>query len=91
MKYKKPPNLLSEIKIIIDEQRKKWLKEDKKRELMFVLVGANQVELQHGISESLAGRAAVFNMFSMTQLESQQINGNLFNPDIKELLKRANN
>ena len=74
----KAPNLLSEIKIIIDEQRKKWLKEDKKRELMFVLTGSNQFELQNGISESLAGRAAVFNMFSMTQLESQKINGNFF-------------
>ena len=86
----KAPNLLSEIKIIIDEQRKKWLKENKERELMFVLTGSNQFELQQGISESLAGRAAIFNMSSMTQLESQDIKGDLFNPDISELLKKAN-
>ena len=60
----KAPKLLNEIEITIDEQRKKWLKEDKKRELMFVLTGSNQFELQQGISVSLAGRAAVFNMFS---------------------------
>ena len=86
----KAPNLLSEIKIIIDEQRKKWLKENKERELMFVLTGSNQFELQQGISESLAGRAAIFNMSSMTQLESQDIIGDLFNPDISELLKKTN-
>ncbi len=86
----KAPNLLSEIKIIIDEQRKTWLKENKKRELMYVLTGSNQFELQQGISESLAGRAAVFNMSSMNQIESQGLSGSLFNPRIKELLEKEN-
>ena len=86
----KAPNLLSEIKIIIDEQRKTWLKENKKRELMYVLTGSNQFELQQGILESLAGRAAVFNMSSMNQIESQGLSGSLFNPRIKELLEKEN-
>ena len=86
----KAPNLLSEIKIIIDEQRKIWLKENKERELMYVLTGSNQFELQQGISESLAGRAAVFNMSSMNQIEAQGLSGSLFKPSIKELLEKEN-
>lgn len=86
----KAPNLLSEIKIIIDEQRKTWLKENKERELMYVLTGSNQFELQQGISESLAGRAAVFNMSSMNQIEAQGLSGSLFKPSIKELLEKEN-
>ena len=87
----KAPNLLSEIKVIIDEQRKKWLKNNEPRELMYILTGSNQFELQQGISESLAGRACVFNMASMNQLEIQGLTGTLFNPDIKELLDKESN
>ena len=64
----KAPNLLSEIKIKIDEQRKIWMKSNQTRQLMYVLTGSNQFELQAGISESLAGRVAVFNMSSLTQI-----------------------
>ena len=46
----KAPNLLSEIKIAIDEQRKTWLKSNHPRQLMYVLTGSNQFELQAGIS-----------------------------------------
>lgn len=84
----KAPNILSEIKILIDNERLRCLKENKKRELMFVLTGSNQFELQEGISESLAGRVAVFNMASMTQIEALNLSGNMFTPDIKVLLER---
>ncbi len=86
----KAPDLLSEIKVIIDEQRKIWLKENKDRELMYVLTGSNQFELQQTISESLAGRAAVLNMSSMNQIESQGLSGTQFIPKIKELLEKEN-
>lgn len=86
----KAPDLLSEIKVIIDEQRKIWLKENKDRELMYVLTGSNQFELQQTISESLAGRAAVLNMSSMNQIESQGLSGTQFTPKIKELLEKEN-
>ena len=83
----KAPNLLSEIKIAIDEQRKTWLKSNHPRQLMYVLTGSNQFELQAGISESLAGRAAVFNMSSLTQIEAAGLLGSPFIPDISLLLK----
>ena len=86
----KASNLFSYIKIIIDEQRIEWMKNNQNRQLMYVLTGSNKFELQNGISESLAGRTAVLDMGSMTQLEALKIEGNLFKPDIKDLLEKEN-
>lgn len=83
----KAPGLLSEIKIVIDEQRKKWLDGNESRQLMYVLTGSNQFELQSAITESLAGRACVLNMYSMTQMEASGHKGFPFNPNIQELIK----
>ena len=49
----KEPGLLNEIKRIVDEQRRSWMKNGEQRRLMFVLTGSNQFELQEGIVESL--------------------------------------
>ena len=87
----KAPNLFSYIKIIIDEQRIEWMKNNQNRQLMYVLTGSNQFELQNGISESLAGRTAVFDMSSMTQFEALKIEGNLFKPNINDLLEKEKN
>lgn len=87
----KAPNLLSEIKIKIDEQRKTWMKSNQTRQLMYVLTGSNQFELQAGISESLAGRVAVFNMSSLTQIEALGLSGHPFIPDISLLLEKEKN
>jgi len=86
----KAPKLLNEIKKIVDNQRLKWLTGDEKRRLMYILTGSNQFELQQGISESLAGRAAIIDMSSLTMMESRQIEGGLFNPDIKHLISQEN-
>ncbi len=83
----KAPILLSEIKRIVDEQRYLWMKEDKPRELMYVLTGSNQFELQEGISESLAGRTAVLNMSGLTQMEKRSIPGGPFSVDFDYLLR----
>lgn len=87
----KAPNLLSEIKIKIDEQRKIWMKSNQTRQLMYVLTGSNQFELQAGISESLAGRVAVFNMSSLTQIEALGLSGHPFIPDVSLLLEKEKN
>ena len=67
----KEPGLLNEIKRIVDEQRRFWMKNGEQRRLMFVLTGSNQFELQEGIAESLAGRTAVINMAGFTQMEKR--------------------
>ena len=79
---------LSEIKKIVDEQRRTWMKNNEPRRLMFVLTGSNQFELQEGISESLAGRTAVINMSGFTQTEKRGISGALFTVDLQELLNK---
>lgn len=84
----KAPGLLNEIKIKIDEQRLLWLKADEKQQLMYVLTGSSRFELQQGISESLAGRCGLIDMASFSQVEKYQVGASLFNPDIRNLIKR---
>ena len=82
----KVPKLLDEIKKRIDEQRLIWLKTKTKRQLMYILTGSNKFELQQGISDSLAGRCGIIEMTSFSQIEKSKVKGNLFNPDIQNLL-----
>ncbi len=84
----KAVGLLSEIKKIVDKQRRIWMKNNEPRRLMFVLTGSNQFELQEGISESLAGRTAVINMSGFTQTEKRGISGSLFDIDMQRLLNK---
>ena len=85
----KAPGLLSEIKIKIDEQRKKWLKEGSDRRLMYVLTGSNRFELQEGISESLAGRCGIIEMAPLSQREKYSGVGAEFTGEVEELKKLA--
>jgi len=84
----KAPVLLNEIKIQIDNQRLKWLKEGTDRELMYILTGSNQFKLQEGISESLAGRCGIIDLSSFSQAEKFNSRGEDFDPDIDVLLQR---
>ena len=84
----KVPELLDEIKMIIDRQRLLWLKSGEQRQLMYVLTGSNRFELQQGISESLAGRCGVIEMTSFSQAEKRGSSSAKFDPDIHYLLQR---
>ncbi|MBR0418217.1 MAG: ATP-binding protein [Erysipelotrichaceae bacterium] len=84
----KAPKLLNEIKRIVDEQRRIWMRNNQKRELMYILTGSNQFDLQTQVSESLAGRTAVLEMAGLTQLEKKNVRGRVFRIDIPELLKK---
>ncbi len=88
----KVPELLSEIKIIIDKQKFYWNKNNLPYELMYILTGSNQFELQETVSESLAGRTVILNMASLSYNE---INGKMmysaFNPDINILKEKEKN
>lgn len=84
----KAVGLLSEIKKIVDAQRLVWMKNDEPRQLMFILTGSNQFELQEGISESLAGRTAIVNMSGFTQIEKRGLHGSLFEVDFDSALKK---
>lgn len=85
----KAPELLSEIKINIDKQKLYWNKNDLPYELMYILTGSNQFELQEAVSESLAGRTAILNMSSFSYNEIIGCNEHdFFNPDIKVLKEK---
>ena len=58
----KAPELFDYIKISIDEQNLKWVKNDQKRELMYIITGSSQFELQQSVSDSLAGRCGIIDM-----------------------------
>lgn len=83
------PALLNYIKIKIDEYKLERLKIDKKPQLIYVLTGSNQFELQEAISESLAGRTAVLNMCSLSfgEIYGYEYDGP-FNPDLEVLSKK---
>lgn len=83
----KAPQLLDEIKKIIDAQKLKWLKTGKERELMYILTGSNRFELQEGVSDSLAGRCAVIEMTSFTMPEKYGNKSILFDPELSEIKK----
>ena len=84
----KAPELMSEIKVRIDNQRMEWLKNNEKRQLMYVLTGSNRFELQEGVSESLAGRCGIINMNSLSTSEIDGVKYDVFMPKIAELKKR---
>ena len=84
----KAPLLLDEIKKRIDEARLQWLDSGEPRQLMYILTGSNRFELQQGISDSLAGRCGILEMTSFSQGEKANAAGNLFHPEIAQLLKR---
>ncbi|MBR6056092.1 MAG: ATP-binding protein [Bacilli bacterium] len=85
----KAPELLEEIKKIIDLHKEKWLFEGKPTELLFILTGSNQTDLRKHIGDSLAGRTAILNMPSLTHAEiAKYKNWNAFDPDIEALKQK---
>jgi predicted AAA+ superfamily ATPase len=74
--------LLDAIKVVVDSEKNKCLQNNVPVPLMYVLTGSNQFELQNMVSESLAGRTAILNMASLANNELEEIDGNIFNPDL---------
>lgn len=83
------PDLLSYIKIIVDEKRLEALKNNTKIETLFWLTGSQQFNLMKDVTESLAGRVGVLNLYSLSYNEITNVDNGLFIPKI-ELLKNKN-
>lgn len=77
--------LLDAIKVVVDNEKSRALQRDGETPLMYVLTGSNQFELQSMVAESLAGRTAILNMSSLANNELEEIEGNIFNPDLNYL------
>lgn len=83
------PKLLSIIKKYIDEERYNCLNKQIEPPLMYILTGSNQAELRSSIGEYLVGRTSLLYLSSFTQLEINNMQGKLFNPDIDYLLNQS--
>ena len=82
----KAPELLEEIKIVIDKYKERWLFDNKPNELLFILTGSNQIDLRKKVGDSLAGRTAILNLSSLSYAEiAGYRKKDEFNPDINIL------
>ncbi len=84
----KAPQLLNIIKIKIDEEQIKAIKENRKPQFLYFLTGSQQFSMMKNISESLAGRIAVFNLYGLSKNEIENVDNKLFVPDIN-LIKKS--
>ena len=81
--FQKEPAILEKIKDIVD----KLAYEGKDNNGLFWLTGSQKFKMMKNITESLAGRVAVFELSSFTQAELSGKNGEVFIPD-NEILKK---
>jgi len=84
--FQRVPSILTEIKKIVDEKALNGEKNDG----MFWLTGSQKFKMMQNVSESLAGRVAVFDLAGLSCAEIDKRDAALFSPepeDIRERLK----
>ncbi len=83
------PNILSEIKIIVDEMKYDEVENGNKKERgQFILTGSQRFETMKKVKESLAGRVSIINLYGLTNREKLKQNVKTFLPyDIDEKFK----
>ena len=79
--FQKEPQILEKIKDIVD----KLGYEGKNNNGLFWLTGSQKFKMMKNITESLAGRVAVFELSGFSQAELLGNNYGIFNPDISSL------
>lgn len=76
--FQRVPSILLEMKKIIDEKAL----EQEENSGMFWITGSQKFKMMKGVSESLAGRIAIFDMSSLSAAEIEKRPSELFKPDI---------
>lgn len=83
------PNLLSYIKLAIDEARKKEMfGNGKKVGTLYYLTGSQVFETMENITESLAGRVGIIDLFPLSTREIYNSPEEVFIPDINIIKKK---
>lgn len=82
------PDLLPYIKMIVDEERLKSLKNNEPTRALFWLTGSQQFNVMKNISESLAGRVGVLSLYSLSLSEITHNASSVFSPNVDELKKK---
>lgn len=86
--FQRVPTILLEIKKIVDEKALNG----EENEGLFWLTGSQKFKMMQNVSESLAGRIAVFDLAGLSTAEIENRPNNLFKPnldDIKERIKTS--
>lgn len=79
--FQRVPSILLEMKRIVDQKALNG--EDNSG--MFWLTGSQKFQMMKNVSESLAGRVAVFDMASLSNSEIEGRDGHVFSPDLNTL------
>ena len=82
------PDLLPYIKMIVDEERLKSLKNNEPTRALFWHTGSHQFNVMKNISESRAGRVGVLSLYSLSLSEITHNASSVFSPNIDELKKK---
>ncbi len=86
--FQRVPSILTEIKRIVDEKALN----SEENSGMFWLTGSQKFKMMQNVSESLAGRVAVFDMSGLSTSETEGRTAHAFSPeigDLKEAVKDA--
>ncbi len=83
--FQRVPSILLEMKRIIDQKALNG--EDNSG--MFWITGSQKFKMMKDVSESLAGRIAVFDMAGLSTAEIEEREPDIFEPDIDALRRRA--
>lgn len=79
--FQRVPSILIEIKKIVD----KMALNGEKNEGLFWLTGSQKFKMMQDVSESLAGRVAVFDLAGLSTAEIEEREAKLFKPDLDDI------
>ena len=87
--FQRAPKLLSYIKMIVDDDNEKiTFGEKEKVETLYILTGSQIFETMKEISESLAGRVGILDLYGLSEREIEKKDSTLFIPNISDIKKR---
>lgn len=82
--FQRVPSILLEIKKIVDEKALNG----EENEGLFWLTGSQKFKMMQNVSESLAGRIAVFDLAGLSTAEIENRPSELFKPNLNDIKKR---
>ena len=82
--FQRVPSILLEMKKIVDQKAL----DGEDNNGMFWLTGSQKFKMMHDVSESLAGRIAIFDMASLSTAEIEERPATLFHPDLASIRER---
>ena len=82
------PKLLNYIKIKVDEMRKNTLFKNQDSKTLYFLTGSQVFSAMKNITESLAGRIAILDLYGLSSRELNGLEEKIFIPDISLLKEK---